>query len=293
MDRVLHYEIAEKLGEGKNGAAWSAVDTGLQRAVVVKELNRPDTARAEWRDDFRLLMERFNNLDDIRIARFYSLEESEGRRYLVREYVEGQTAGDLARTAPVDYHRWLSIALELARIVKLIHDSGLFHGNITSSNILTDPKGGLKLVDAGLTAAEPQRLTAEQSVFLAPELFKGGDNSPQSELFALGAVLYHLLTGQLPRTPVATSFERFSELEVPGLARLLLGRLLASTPEERFGSADELIMTLQGMMSLGVEPVETGEAKKWSPTPRQWLMISILVLLLIILWLVITSNPRP
>lgn len=144
MDRILHYEIAERLGEGKNGIAWSGVDTGLQRAVVVKELNRPDTARAEWRDDSRSLMERFNNLDDLRIGRFYSLEESDGQYYLVREYVEGQTAADLARTAPVDYRHWLSMALELARIVKLIHDAGLFHGNLTSSNVLIDPKGGLK-----------------------------------------------------------------------------------------------------------------------------------------------------
>jgi len=130
----------------------------------------------------------------------------------------------------------------------------------------------------------------------------GGKITTKTDHYSLGAVLYQMLSGQPPfgdddaealtrsirSEPV--SFEVRPSRDVPGVVRLLIGKLLAKDPEERFASTDELLFTLQGMMSLGLETARLVEKKKRSPTPRQYLMISALVLLLIILWLVITSN---
>ena len=292
MHRILHYEIAEQLGEGKNGLSWSAVDSALQRAVVIKELRSPVVRREEWRTRFLSLMDLLNRLENTRIGRFYALEQSDGRWFLARQYVDGQSVADMTRAAPVEYPRWLTLALEMARTLKSIHDAGLVHGNVTSSNVLIDPQGEPILVDAGLGLAEPGPSNEEQRAYLAPELLRGEATTPSSDLYALGVVLFHLLTGRPPRSSAPLIFEEYSEQQVPGVARLLLGRLVATAPGERFGSADELIVTIQAVMSLGAEPVSTPESKKWSPTPRQYIMISVLVLLLIILWLVITSNPR-
>jgi len=304
MNRILHYDIARQLGEGKNGCAYAAMDAGLQRAVVIKTLERAAALSDEQRDRFVGLMERLNELDDARIARFYSLEEADGKRFMVREYVEGGTVADLVRKGGVGYARWLEIALEIARVIRTMHDRGLVHGNITAGNVLINGSGKVHLLDAGLGVSSTSLSAQPDAIYLAPEIVQGGPVSASGDLYALGVTLYYLLTGRSPEYGDASGkpgsragrasplFAGLSEADVPGVARLLIGRLLAHDPGDRFGSADELILTLQGMMSLGSEvPGEAGP-RKWSPTPQQYLMVSVLVVLLVILWLVITSQPR-
>jgi len=304
MNRILHYDIARPLGEGKNGSTYAAVDAGLQRAVVIKTLGRTATWADEQRDRFVDLMARLNELDDVRIARFYSFEEADGKRFVVREYVEGYSAAELVRKGGVGYARWLDIALEIATVLRKMHDRGLVHGNITAGNMLINGSGKVHLLDAGLGVSATNPSDQPDAVYLAPEILQGGPVSASSDLYALGVVLYYLLIGRLPQHGDAPGkprsgagragppFAGFSEADVPGVARLLISRLLAHDPGDRFGSADELILTLQGMMSLGSEvPGEAGP-RKWSPTPQQYLMVSVLVVLLVILWLVITSQPR-
>lgn len=304
MNRILHYDIARPLGEGKNGSTYAAVDAGLQRAVVIKTLERTAAWTDEQRDRFVGLMERLNELDDVRVARFYSLEETDGQRFVVREYVEGHSVTELVRKGGVGYAQWLNIALEIARVFRKIHDHGMVHGNITTGNVLINGSGKVHLLDAGLGVSATNPSDQPDAIYLAPEILQGGPVSASGDLYALGVVLYFLLTGRPPQHGDAPwksrsgdgragpLFAGFSEADVPGVARLLISRLLAHDPGDRFGSADELILTLQGMMSLGSEvPGEAGP-RKWSPTPQQYLMVSVLVVLLVILWLVITSQPR-
>jgi len=297
MNRILQYEIAQTLGKGKNGVAYLAVDSGLQRAVVVKSLERTTSAGDENRRvAFLDQMERFNNLNNARIARFYSLDQAEGRWIAVREYIEGQTVADLVKSGPLAYLRWLELALELARTLKIVHDAGLAHGNITTANIFVTATGTVRLTDVGLGTVVSQRDDFAEDVYVAPELVDGNEATAAGDLYALGMVLFYLLSGRMPEVPDGESggalFDGISETRAPGVARLLVRRLMAPDPNDRFGSADELILTLQGMISLGTEPQVSPPPRKWSPTPRQYLMLSLLALLLIILWLAITSHPR-
>ena len=292
MNKILHYDIAEKLGEGPNGPAWLAIDSGFQRAVVVKNLDRPFVTRDNWRSAFLELMERFNRLEDFRIAHFFSLENAEQKNFIVREYIDGKTIATVVKDQPVEYHRWVELALELAAVVKLIHDCGAIHGNLTATNVMLDARGRVRLLDAGLAVLPEERTSPEQSVFTAPELRSGGPGTVESDLYGVGAVLYLLITGQFQPASTPVTFEPFTERQVPGIARLVLGRLLAQNPGERFGSADELIVTLQTMLSLGTDSGVEFQPKKGRLSSRQYMGIAILVLLLVILWLVVTSNPR-
>ncbi len=297
MDKILHYDIAEKLGEGPNGPAWLGIDTGFQRAVVIKHLNRRFVTQDAWRASFLELMERFNRLEDFRIAHFYSLENAEHQHFVVREFIDGKTIAATVKDKPVEYHRWVELALELASVVKFVHDAGVIHGNLTATNVLLDPRERVRLLDAGLAAPPDEQVSSDQMAFIAPELRAGGTPTVETDLYAVGAILYLLITGQLPSVAADTgsspvSFDHLSERQVPGIARLVLERLLAATPSDRFGSADELIVTLQTMLSLGTDPGVEFAPKKRRLSSRQYMGISVLVLLLIILWLVITSNPR-
>ena len=297
MDRILHYEIARKLGEGKNGEAYLALDSGLQRAVAIKTLKHDSSLGDEHRRTaFLELMERFNALDNSGIARFYSLEQTDNRWIAVREYIEGQTIADLVRPAPFAYKRWLETALQLTRTLKVVHDAGLVHGNITATNVFVTSVKAVNLTDYALDAVWTGCDDRADSVFLAPELVGDEERTVTGDLYSLGVVLFILLTGQAPEQSegksVEACFDGLSEASVPGVARLLLRRMMAPDPVDRFGSVDELILTLQGMTSLGEEPEATENRWKWSPTPRQYLMLALLFLLLIILWLAITSHPR-
>jgi serine/threonine protein kinase len=297
MNKILHYDIAEKLGEGPNGPSWLAIDSGFQRAVVVKNLNRDFVTHDPWRVSFLEQMEKLNGIEDFRIAHFFSLENAEQQNFIVREYIDGKTVTTTVKDRPIDYHRWVELALELAAIVKVIHDSGAFHGNLTGSNVLLDARERIRLLDAGLATPSNDQTSTSPSAFIAPELRAGGPITIESDLYAVGAILYQMITGQPPSVAGDTqsspvSFDRFTERQVPGIARLVIERLLEEKPEERFTSADELIVTLQTMLSLGAESGVEFLPKKSRLTSRQYLGVAMLVLLLIILWLVITSNPR-
>ena len=294
MNKILHYDIAEKLGEGPNGPAWLAIDSGFQRAVVIKNLERDFVTHDVWRAAFLEQMEKFNRLEDLRLAHFYSLENAEQMHFVVREYVDGKTVAATVKERPIEYHRWVELALELAAVVKVIHDSGTFHGNLTGSNVLLDARERIRLFDAGLAVPSNEPSAAVILPYLAPELRAGGAVSIETDLYAIGAVLYLMLIGQPPKPSVygPALFERISEKQVPGIARLVIERLLAEIPTERFGSADELIVTLQTMLSLGTESGVEFAPKRGRFTSRQYMAIAVLVLLLIILWLILTSNPK-
>jgi serine/threonine-protein kinase len=248
-----------------------------------------------------------SQLDDGPMARFHSLEEADGKRFVVREYIEGRTISDLLRTGPVEYAQVLQTAVEITIALKTLHQIGLVHGNITPANLFIDSRGKLRLADGFLGISFDAESVGGQNVlddmtYLAPELLAGGEVTIASDHHALGAVLYLMLVGQPPfydddpETLVRTirqeqvSFEVRPERNVPGVARMLIGKLLAKDPDDRFASTDELLFTIQGMMSLGTKtPVLVGK-KKWSPSPRQYVMISMLVVLLVIFWLIITST---
>jgi serine/threonine protein kinase len=297
MDRILQYEIAQKLGEGKNGEAYLALDSGLQRAVVVKTFKEDSRIGEEnRRSAFLELMERFRALNSPGIARFYSLEQTESCWIAVREYIEGQTIAELIRPEPLAYKRWLETALQLARTLKVVHDAGLVHGNITAANVFVTSDKSISLTDYAFGAVWTGCGDRAGNVYLAPELVGKNECTVAGDLYSLGVVLFVLLTGRVPEQSeekiAEACFDGLSEASVPGVARLLLNRMMAPDPIDRFGSVDELILTLQGMISLGAEPEAVETRRKWHPTPRQYLMLALLFLLLIILWLAITSHPR-
>jgi serine/threonine-protein kinase len=307
MDRILHYEIVRELGDGKNGRTFLAMDTGFQRAVVVKLLERTEAHSAEWVTRLRAEVRRFDELDDTHIARYYSWDEANGRPFVVREYIDCESLASLAGRGSVPYDRFLKLALGAARALKSLHDQNVTHGNLTSTNVFADASDQVWLADPGLGIEDPvgkgiARLGIRDLVYLAPEQWRGEPATMSSDFYSLGVVLYHLLTGAYPhdeddpgrlrdaihRRPALEDDAKVSK--IPGVARLLIAKLLARSPRDRFASTEELILTIQGMMSLGAERKPLPVRTKWRPSPRQWLLFPVLFMLLVILWLVITSE---
>jgi serine/threonine protein kinase len=278
MQRLLHYEISGKLGDGKNGETYLAIDTGLERAVVLKTLSCETSRSQRWREQFLARMEPLSTFDDRRLPRFYSLEQDGDVQFVVREYVEGRTFAEIASRRPPEYPVFLGFALSAAIALKLLHDRDICHGNLTSGNLIVDTSGQVRLLDYHLDLTD-------KNPFRAPELTIESGPSMQGDLYALGVALYHLSVGHLPQDNDEKGFGSISSL-----AQLLIGRLISADPIERFSDIDSVILTLREMISFGHQHLELETGRRWHPSPRQYMLFSVLAVLLVILWLVITSN---
>ncbi|WP_437669910.1 nSTAND1 domain-containing NTPase [Sorangium sp. So ce131] len=302
---IKHYEILRKLGQGGMGVVFLARDTRLGRLVAIKLLLRyggreSERFLAEARATARCRHEH--------IVVIYEVDEFRGYPYLVLEYIKGSTlrqwmtqrehpgateAPD-ARTPPGQ--RAPSVALELmipvARALVCAHDLGIVHRDLKPENILLDDAGCTKVLDFGIAKRMEARRVATISgarsalaggagqprtsapvgtlPYMSPEQLLGGGVDHRTDLWAVGIMLYELLTGKHPLDPF--SLARISDivnLDVPmpslsegrpGLGALgaLVDRCLKKRKDERIGSARELLAGLEALLPSR-RPIALGE----------------------------------
>lgn len=281
------HQVLERLGAGGLGEVFRARDTHHGRTVVIKRVPSaiaPDSERAA---SLRALAQSLSHVSHPGIASLYECGEQDGGLYLVQEFVPGQRLSELMGGRPLNPRRTLEIALDLAEALGALHHEGFHHGDITPNNIVITPKGHTKLLDAGLAAftaggtiraSAGTRLgtlppTALPTVrYLSPEQALGERLDDRSDLFALGAVIYEMLTGLPPfdattadaavmrvlqATPVAVSR---TTPNVPSELDMIVGRLLAKSLDRRYASAAALaddLRTMKTVFDTGLEHTVT------------------------------------
>ncbi|UCC43687.1 MAG: serine/threonine protein kinase [Candidatus Zixiibacteriota bacterium] len=307
MKNLLHYQILKTLGRGKHGETFMAIDTGLQRPVAIKHLHTP-LPGGKFRERFQDDMQRITALNQPTIAAFYSIEDIEGEQYLIREYIEGHTVAELARSRRLTFDRVLRLLIDAARALQSLHGHDSAHLNITPTNFFVTRDGSGRLADAGLAYGVTRRIDddskARDLVYLAPEQIMGIDVDGQTDFYSLGVVMYEMLTGrpmyeansreQLTRSirHESISLEADELSAVPGEARLVLERMLARDPADRFASASELLITLNEMASFHVSEMRAELTSTSRRDPRWYILLTVLAALLMILWLVVTTVYR-
>ena len=256
------YVLEAWLGKGAMGMVYQARDNLLARPVVIKFLDATgDEAGSRFLREAQIVA----RLTHPNIMSIYDVGEQAGWRYLVLEHIPG---GNLAQLRMRSGGRLpLSQAMSMTRQVLdalfYAHTQGVVHRDIKPENILLTPSGEVKLADFGLArAADHNRLTGEGSIsgtllYLAPELLNGDPADRQSDLYALGIVLYELLTGQLPfvddnvgvllnqivnaAVPAPSSLNA----EIPPLLDTFILRLLARERTGRYQDADQALHDLE------------------------------------------------
>jgi serine/threonine-protein kinase len=226
---LAHYEIESCLGEGSSGVVYRGRDLRLERQVAIKVL--ADVLRDDELAWARLLREArlASQLNHPHIAAIYDLGEEEERAYIVMEYVEGLTLADLIPEGGMPLEQVEHYAAQIAGALAFAHQQGVIHGDLKGSNIIVTPEGKLKLLDFGLGRRIPRRgmtevtsshlplaetgATAGTLPYLAPEVLRGSPTSVQSDVWALGVLLYQMATGDLPFRG-ATPFELSMEIMV-------------------------------------------------------------------------------
>jgi tetratricopeptide (TPR) repeat protein/RIO-like serine/threonine protein kinase len=276
---VGNYHLLARAGEGASGTVYRARDTRLDRTVAVKFLKgiAEGAARTRFEQEARALARAGKHPGVVAI---YAWGEHAGRCYLAMEYLPETAAARLAlRPQGLELREALAIGLQCADALAAVHAAGVVHGDIKPSNILLETHGAVaKLGDFGLAhlgpAAQPQ---GGSPAYLAPECAAGQPPTFASDIYALAATLFTLMTGKPPveasSVEGAMDAARSGKLRplshpaLPGRIAAVLAQAMAMDPAQRPASAREFAHTLRAAMDAS------------APTARRDLRVAIRPLL--------------
>ena len=217
--RLGHYDVTSLLGEGGMGEVWQATDTQLNRQVALKILPDAFAADPERLARFTREAQILASLNHPNIAAIHGIEEDEveGRRALVLELVEGPTLADRIAQGAMQIDDALPIARQIAEALEAAHEAGVIHRDLKPANIKVREDGTVKVLDFGLAKAldpspdaDPSQsptLTAAATqvgvimgtaAYMSPEQARGKTVDKRADIWAFGAVLFEMLTGQRP-----------------------------------------------------------------------------------------------
>ena len=275
---LLHYRLVDKVGSGGMGEVYKAEDTRLGRTVAIKVL--PESANENLTAKRRFLKEAqsASALNHPNIVTIHAIEETDGRDFIVMEFIEGRTLkGMIASDGALPLTNLLDVGNQVADALEAAHEIGLIHRDIKSANILVTPRGHAKVLDFGLakivrTVADAvvgeaptlMNLTDQGTVlgtaaYMSPEQTRGEILDERSDIFSLGCVLYEAATRSLPFTgpsilavmhAIATADPTPPSRIRPELPRefdLIIERALAKEKERRYSSVAEMAEALRNL----------------------------------------------
>jgi serine/threonine protein kinase len=281
------YELIEEVGRGGMGVVYKARQKGLDRIVAVKMILGSHLASLEQVDRFYAEARAAAKLRDPRIVAIHDVGAIEGQHYFAMEFVSGPSLAQFAAKGPLDPDTAARVVATVARAIERLHRQGVVHRDLKPSNILMDEEcqpcvtdfGLAKMLSADAPATRTGAIVGTPS-YMAPEQAAGrsGVVGPLSDVYALGAILYELLTGRPPfdeSNPLDTLVQVLEgEPESPtrrrpGLPRdleLICLKCLEKAPECRYASADALADDLDRY--IRGEPAEARRQGLWRRVGR-------------------------
>jgi len=285
--RLGPYEIVSRIGAGGMGEVFKALDTRLDRSVAIKILPDEFSRDAQLRLRFEREAKTISQLNHPHICTLYDVGHENGNIYLVMEYIEGDTLADRLSRGALPFAQALRYGAQIADALSKAHASGIVHRDLKPANVMIT-KSGAKLLDFGLakaatspasaeshaatTLAHEQSLTQEGTIvgtiqYMAPEQLESRGIDSRTDIFALGVLLYEMVTGR-------RAFEGSSQAGViaaiiksepvplkslmpaapPALDRLI-GKCLEKDPGRRWQSTSDLADELRWML----EDLSAGE----------------------------------
>lgn len=273
------YRIVSLLGRGGMGEVYGADDLKLGQRVALKFLPAERRKSSTWRDQFYAEVRMARQISHPNVCRMYDVGESDGRLFLSMEFVDGEDlASLLRRIGRLPDDKAVEVAQQLCAGLAAAHRTGVLHRDLKPSNVMLDGKGRARITDFGLAVAASeagQTKPAGTPGYLAPELLSGAPPSVQSDLYALGLVLYELFTGkkafdastlgELQRKQTETDPTPPSSVVKnldPAVERAIL-RCLDRDPGQRPRSALSVAVALPGG-----NPLEAALAAGETPSPE-------------------------
>ncbi len=283
--KLDEYRLDALLGRGGMARVYRGLDVQLNRLAAIKVIDTPFRSDSEYIKRFKREAQAIAQLDHTHIVTVYRFGEAEGLLYLAMQYIEGNGLDSIL----ADYHqagKFISLA-EAGRIVREVclaldyaHEKGIIHRDVKPSNIMLDQEERVILADFGLALLTEVGTRGEifgSPYYIAPEqAISSADAVPQSDIYAVGVILYEMVTGELPfsaETPLDVARLHMSqpprsprELRPdinPALESLIL-KVLAKEPEDRYPTGAALANALDE--ALQVEAVKETSSPSTAPT---------------------------
>ena len=298
---LSHYRLIEKIGEGGMGSVWKALDARLDREVALKIL--PSRVAGDPRALARFEREAraVAALTHPHILAVHDVGHEDGIHFVVMELLEGETLRQRLAEGPLPLRKTVEFAAQIARGLAAAHDKGIVHRDLKPDNVFVTRDGQVKILDFGLAKLEPAprgtALDTEVATvtrhtdpgvvlgtvgYMSPEQVRGQEADGRSDIFALGVVLYEMVTGKRAfscdssvETMTAILKEEPADLQEisrevsPALERIIR-HCLEKRPEERFQSARDVAFDLEAHTdpsSAGsVEAIDPAPSKSWVRT---------------------------
>ena len=257
------YRVISRVGSGGMADVYCAEDTQLGRRVAVKLLHERFAQDEEFVERFRREASSAASLSHANIVNVYDRGEWGDTYYIAMEYLDGRSLDSIVREeAPLAPERAIEITEQVLRASRFAHSRGIVHRDLKPHNVIMDGEGRVKVTDFGIARAGASEITQTGSImgtarYLSPEQAQGHTVSPRSDLYAVGIMLYELLTGTVPfegDSVVAIALRHLSEPPRPPSSLVptispnldaIVMRALAKDPERRFADADEFLAALE------------------------------------------------
>ena len=206
--RLLHYEITGKLGEGGMGVVYKARDSHLKRFVALKVLPPEKVADAERKQRFVQEARSASALNHPNIVTVYDIGQTDGVDFIAMEYVEGKTLDELIGRKGLKLSEALKYAVQIADALARAHAAGIVHRDLKPGNVMVTAEGRVKVLDFGLakltgdgtTQTEYPKTESGLIVgtvrYMSPEQAEGKKVDARSDIFSFGSLLYEMLTGR-------------------------------------------------------------------------------------------------
>ena len=289
---IEHYEIERRLGAGGSGVVYLANDTLLQRPVVLKILRSGLVSAEQMRTTVLREARLASAIEHPNVCAIYEVGETADAGYIVMQYVPGQSLDHLISRGPASLQLVLSVGIQVADGLQAAHSLGIFHRDLKPQNVMLTDGGLVKILDFGLarrirpeeTRFDPSKPALAKDAttaatytarggtirYMAPEQFVTGQSSVQSDVWALGVILYELASGRHPFSrPDAEDFQAIRAIQfadppdlgqiVPGISPELtsvISTCLEKNPAARYASAAEVRESLKTIMKA--MQIETG-----------------------------------
>jgi serine/threonine-protein kinase len=271
--QIGEYRLVSFLGKGGMGEVYRGVHTKIGRTVAVKILSRA-ASNASLSDRFLNEARIQASLSHPNVATLYDFLELNGQPCIIMEYVDGQTLDERLKSfgGPPPLSESVFIFQAVVEALNYVHSNGIIHRDIKSNNIKISSSGQVKLLDFGIAKAEatPQLTMTGDVVgtlhYLSPEQLKGGLADARSDIWALGVLLYEMVTGRIPfEAPtigslcekiMKASYHSASSVNpsTPREVEAVISRCLKKSPGDRYQSAYDLLKDTMKLAALVSTP---------------------------------------
>ena len=273
--RLGPYILLKLLGQGEMGMTFNAYEKTMGRHVAVKVLRKSLCDDRTLVDSFFSEARALASLDHANVVRAFSVGEAREQPYLVMELVGGKRLDQLfTQGRPLDEYRALEIGLGVAEALQAATGKGLIHSDIKPANILLDRAGAPKLVDFGIARFGGGQLSGSDAIgtpyYLAPEQVLRGSIDLRTDIYGLGATLFHALAGRppFPGTDIRAVMRARLGAEAPDLWSIrqdihtetaaLVARMLEEDPAKRYPNYESLLADMRKAHALCTPPRSPG-----------------------------------